>query len=93
MNQEEARQMAETEWWEYATAEEVVSFQLYEEMLCCPFGVFHKAMEEVLGRPVFTHEFAYSEHLIAEVEGKVPTRTFEDIIELIPPEKRIIVKL
>ena len=51
------------------TAEEIVAFQLYEERLCMPFPLFHKAVEEALGRPVYTHEFAGVENLRQEFEA------------------------
>lgn len=61
MTREEAVKLADSKWYETKTAEEIVDFQLYEERLCMPFPLFHKAVEEALGRPVFTHEFAGAE--------------------------------
>ena len=46
-----------------------MAFQLYEERLCMPFPLFHKAVEEALGRPVYTHEFAGVENLRQEFEA------------------------
>lgn len=68
MTREDAVKMAESKWYEKKRAEEIVAFQLYEERLCMPFPLFHKAVEEALGRPVFTHEFAYAENLKKEFE-------------------------
>ena len=68
MTREEAVKLAESKWYEKQTAEEIVAFQLYEERLCMPFPLFHKAAEEALGRPVFTHEFAGVEKLQKEFE-------------------------
>lgn len=56
------------------------------------FGTFHKAMEEALGRPVWTHEFAFSDQLKKEFLGDKPAPTFEEIVNLIPAEKRIILQ-
>ena len=64
-----SRKMAESKWYETQTAEEIVAFQLYEERLCMPFPLFHKAVEEALGRPVYTHEFAGVESLRQEFEA------------------------
>ena len=69
MTREEAVKMAESKWYETQTAEEIVAFQLYEERLCMPFPLFHKAVEEALGRPVYTHEFAGVESLRQEFEA------------------------
>ena len=69
MTREEAVKLADSKWYETKTAEEIVDFQLYEERLCMPFPLFHKAVEEALGRPVFTHEFASVEKLQMEFEA------------------------
>lgn len=58
MTREEAIAKWETGWWETATDAQIVEFQLYEERLCMPFARFHAAVEAVLGRSIFTHEFA-----------------------------------
>ena len=91
MDKEQAIKLAESKWWEHAEARDIAAFQLQEEKLCLPFDVFHKAVEEAIGRPVWTHEFAGPEHLLAELKGEVPHRTFQEILELIPAEKRVIV--
>jgi hypothetical protein len=71
MTREEAVKMADSKWYELKTAEEIVKFQLYEERLCMPFSLFHKAIEEVLGRPVYTHEFACVKNLQKEFENLI----------------------
>ncbi len=66
--------MAAAEWWIGKSAHEVAFCQLTTEELCMPFGDLHRAVEDATGRPVFTHEFAHPELLIAEiVSGKAPT--------------------
>ncbi len=44
-------------------------FQLSQERLCLPFELFQKAVEQALGRPVWTHEFAYPDLLWGELQG------------------------
>ena len=44
-------------FWETMTAKEIVKFQMNEKRLCIPFDVFHKAVEDTLGYPVFTPQF------------------------------------
>ena len=81
--------------WKDWTDEEIVKLQLYQNRLCVPFNVFHRAIGNVLGRGVFTHEFAGDaghRALIDEYEGKRPAPTFEEIVAMIPPEKLIIVE-
>ncbi len=74
--------------WSY---DEVVRFQLFQKRMCMPFDVFHKAIEEVLGRPVWTHEFANRENIVNEYLGEREAPTMEEIINLIPEDKRIII--
>ena len=57
-----------------------------------PFDEFHRLTEEVLGRPVWTHEFVNMEGLYKEIViGPSERPTFQEILDLIPPDKRIIV--
>ena len=91
LTQEQAIAMADSGVWEKWTPEQVVRFQLFQRKLCMTFSHFHKCMEDVLGRPVFTHEFAYRDELVKEYLGAKETPTFEDIINLIPEEKRMVI--
>lgn len=78
-------------WWKTKTPEEIAEFQIHEEKLCVPFDVFHESVEKWLGRPVWTHEFADPNALIAEKEGK---RVFEGPItslHRIAPNKPIMI--
>lgn len=94
MTKEQAIALYESKFWEPLTYRERATFQLFEELLCMPFGVFHEAMEKTLGRPVFTHEFGLNyEGLKSELIGEKPAPTMDEIIALIPEEKRIILKI
>ena len=90
VDREQAIKLAKTEWWKHVDAETIVAFQLYEDMLCMNFSDFHEAVEKVLDRPVFTHEFAYPDKLREEHQGDRSKPTFEEIMDLIPEEKRLI---
>lgn len=57
MKKEQAIALYESKFYEELDDYEKVKFQLFEEVLCMPFDVFHEAIEKTLGRPVFTHEF------------------------------------
>ncbi len=94
MTRDEALELYETKWWESKSAYEIVKFQLYEPLLCMPFDKFHQALEEALDRPVWTHELALNyEGIKAEFEGLKPSPSMNEIVNLIPEEKRIIVQL
>lgn len=92
LTQEQAIALAESEFWKTMTFREIAEFQMSEPRLCVPFSIFHEALEKTLGRPVFTHELGLNfESLKAELfEGKPPP-TLQEIINLIPAEKRILV--
>jgi len=81
MEREEAIKMAESGWWKGKSAQEIAEFQLAEDRLCMPFDEFHKAVEEWLERPVWTHEFADTGELLAEGHGENHKRTMTDVIQ------------
>jgi hypothetical protein len=92
MTKKDAIRMFESKWWKKKTAKEIVEFQLYEKKLCMPFDEFHKAIEEIFERPVWTHEFAYWEKLKKEYKDKKKPN-MKEIMELIPKEKMILVNI
>jgi len=71
LNEEEAKAFEDTEQAKCMDDLEIVKFQLYQELLCVSFERFHKALEKVLDRPVFTHEFAFTDILQEELETKL----------------------
>lgn len=92
MPYESAIALAATRWWERATDRQIAEFQMTENRLCLPFDCFHEAVEKTLGRPVFTHEFGLNrDGLYAELFEGRETPSFEDILNLIPADKRVIV--
>lgn len=80
-------------WWIERPAKEVALFQLSVAELSLPFDEFHRCVEEALGRPVWTHEFATKDALIAEMLGNKLPPTMEEIVSLIPPDKRILLEV
>jgi len=91
LTREQAIALGESRVWESWTPEQIVKFQLFQDLLAIPFGKFHESMGKVLGRPVYTHEFAFRDELIKEYLGEKQTPTLEEIINLIPEEKRIVI--
>lgn len=91
LTREQAIAFAENKAYEGWTPKQIAEFQLHQQKLCMPMDVFHKAIEEALGRPVFTHEFAWPELLIKELDGDRPAPTMQEVLEMIPAEKRIII--
>lgn len=93
LTEKQAIAMVKSKVWKNWTNEQIVRFQLFQDRLCMPFGRFHEAMEEVLGRPIWTHEFTSTNHpnLCKEYLGEKPKPTMDEIIGLIPEEKLIII--
>lgn len=57
--------------WLPLSAHERAEIVLREDRLIMPFTVFHAALEEALGRPVFTHEIGLDpEKMLEELTQK-----------------------
>jgi hypothetical protein len=88
----EACRIYDTKEYENWSDREKVAAMLYGKLVCMPFDVFHAAIERVLDRPVFTHEFGYNfDGIVKEFEGTGKKPNLEEVIEMIPEEKRIII--
>jgi hypothetical protein len=92
IGKEKAIELYETRWWEGKRDTEIAGFCLAVRELCCPFDVLHQSLENSLGRPVWTHELGLNlQGILNEFHGTESAPTFEQIVELIPAEKRIVV--
>ena len=92
LTREEAIAFYGSKVYENWTYRQIAEFQLEQDLLCVPFGVFHEAIEKTFGRPVFTHEFGLNrEGLMKELLGEKEAPTFEGIVNLIPKEKRLVI--
>lgn len=78
LTQEEAIALGDSGWWKGKAAQEIAGFQLHQPRLCMPFDQFHKAVEEALGRPVWTHEFGVEGRLQAEYAQVMQAQTNGD---------------
>lgn len=92
MQKDKAVQLFKSGWWLKTGMAKAAWLQLNQDKLCMSFSKFHESIEFLLARPVWTHEFAYPKNLVDEVlTGKSPS--FQEIFDLIPAEKRLIVEL
>jgi hypothetical protein len=92
MTKDQVVALAGSNWWIGRPARDLAMFQLHEPLLCMPFGVFHKAVEEALKRPVFIHEFRINwEGLKKEILGESEPPSLVQILNLIPEDKRILI--
>lgn len=92
LTREEAIAFGDSGIWKEWTHEQICDFQMWQEKLCVPFAVFQESVEKTLGRPVWTHEFgmAYGE-MQQERLGKRAAPTFDEVLNLIPEEKRVVI--
>ena len=92
LTKEQAIKFGKSRIYDKWTYEQIVRFQLFQEKMCMPFSIFHEAIEKVLDRPVYTHEFGMNyEGIVLEYLGEKEAPTLDEIIELIPKEKRLII--
>jgi hypothetical protein len=93
VSREEAIALYDSGFWKEMDYKERAKFQLFEKLLCMPFGVFHEAVEKALGRPVYTHEFGSGNinNLQRELLGEAPAPTLEEIVSLIPKDKQLLI--
>ena len=91
LTEKQAIAFYDSEVWKDWTSRQIAEFQMEQDRLCIPFDVFHKAMEETLGRPVWIHEFAFRDNLRKELYGEKSAPSLEEIINLIPANKRIFI--
>ena len=93
MERSEAIAMESSGWWKKMDDYSIAEFQLQEARLCMPFAEFHASVERAIGRSVFTHEFVDFDHLLRELRGEARPRDFSEIFDLIPKEKRIVLRV
>ena len=93
IGKEKAIELADSCWWELCDDHEIVKFQLFTAEVCMPLSRFHEALEAVLERPVWKHELWVNfDGIVREFLGERDKPTMQEIIDLIPEEKRIIIK-
>lgn len=91
LTEEQAIALAKSGKWKDWDSEKIVKFQLFQKRLCMDFSDFHAAMEEVLGRPVWTHGFASQDNLIQEYLGLRKAPTQQEMLDMLPADKTILV--
>lgn len=93
MTKKEATNFFDNKGWMLLNERKRAELQINQDLLCMPFDIFHSAIEKTIGRSIFTHEFGSKGHVGLKkelFEGKAPP-TFQEIMELIPEDKRVLV--
>jgi hypothetical protein len=93
LTKNEAVRLFESKFWEGMEAYDIALFQSFQERLCMPYGIYHAAVEESLGRPVMVHEYKPCPAIQEELLGLRPAPSLADILNLIPEEKRVVINL
>jgi len=96
LTEERAIALYNSGWWRGKTPADVVRFQLFERRLCMPFSEFHKAVEQVLERPVqvqefgtfFTREYGILGNLREEYLRGQPAPTLREVLNIIADDRR-----
>lgn len=93
IGREKAIALYNSEWWKGLDHRAIAKFQLFTAELSMPFEVFHEAIEKTLGRPVFTHEFGLNyDGIVLEFLGEKDAPTMQEIMDLIPADKLIVIQ-
>ena len=74
ISKDEAVSVYHSGWWKGPgiSDREAAIIQLYQRRLVMPIALFQHVLQEILDRPVYTHDLANREKLVAEYEGKRP---------------------
>lgn len=73
-----AAKYGDNHWWESEDLRELAYYQIAEPVLMCEFSDFHKGIERLLGRPVWTHEFGVNMDGLREEARKAYAGTFTE---------------
>lgn len=90
LTRQQATQLSLSKFWEQMDARSVVAFQLTTERCCIPFEIFKGILNRAFGRQVLTHELTDPEKLLAELLGKQPAPTLQELVNAFPREVRYI---
>lgn len=93
LTKEQAMALVKSKWWVGREPIELALFYVAEDRLCMPFDVLQHAVETVVGRPVFAHEFGSSgaANLRKEILGERQKPTLQEILAQIPEAKRLVI--
>ena len=59
-----------------------------------PFEMIHQRIEELVGRPVWTHEMGLNwEGLCREAKWETEGATLQEVIELVPRHQRLVIEV
>jgi hypothetical protein len=71
---------------------EMIDITTNKRVLEIPFGKLQQRVEALMGRGVWTHEFANPEALVNELRSQTPS-TFGDVLAKLDPDKLLVVTI
>jgi hypothetical protein len=77
---------------EMTVDERIAEMNVLSGPLEIPFDKVHQRIEELMGRPVWTHEMAFWDELLEELRQGQPA-TMTEIVEKIPADKLIVLEV
>lgn len=84
MTKQQAIRFAKSKKWVSFTDEQIVRLQLFQKKVCVDWSRFRDALENVLKRPVYTHELGVNvEGLKKEFLGDKEPPTFKEILTML----------
>ena len=92
ITEQSAKQLAKSNFWMKMNDEDIARFQLYQPILCMAFDLFHECIEELLGRPIHTHEFGLSNLIVEYEKHFTPIKNEAQWVGLIPDEFRNLIE-
>lgn len=90
--QETAVALYEASWWKSFGLQESAVLQLHQDRLCMPINKFKEALSFAFGRTIFSHELRDPDRLKAELSSLKKAPTFQEVLDMIPLEKRVVVE-
>lgn len=94
IDEAKAKSIYSSIWWKGKSPREIAETQFFINRIICPFEIFHESVEKSLGRPVYSHEFAFNFYgIMDEFLGDKTAPTMEEILKLIPTDQPVIIIL
>lgn len=92
MTEEQAIAFYDSRAWSELNSLQRSRLQLGQDYLCMPVNVFRDALDEALGRPVWSQEIRTQNRstLIDELNGKAQPPDMRQIMALLPSDKNFI---
>ena len=83
LTSQQAIAVGNSEIWEQWSEDQIVRFQLFQDVVAIPFDRYHQALQSLLNRPVTVMEFGNSDKLQKEYLKKNAAPTVLEMLTLL----------